>query len=130
PGGLMTPQEFWLATEGGSGSLVYLEPLRRDQTVANFGYAAFEEALRKLAHQVRAKLPAGGSLCRRNQGDFLVYLDIDEERARAWANEVAASAALIAISTSDPAKRVPLALRARVAQLTSQTHQLSERISA
>lgn len=130
PGGMMTPQEFWDATAGGQGSLVYLEPLRRDQTIANFGYAAFEDALRKLSHQVRAKLPAGGCLCRRNQGDFLVYLNADEDVARNWANEVAASASFIALSTSDPTKRVPLALRARVAQLASQSHQLSESISA
>jgi len=129
-GGLMTPREFADATADRTGTIVYLEPLRREQLVSTYGYAAFEEAVRKLAHQVRAKLPAGGCMCRRNQGDFLVFLDVDEDFARKWATEVTASASLIAISTSDPTKRVPLALRARVALLSTQSDQLSEEIPA
>jgi len=129
-GGLMTPREFADSTADRTGTLVYLEPLRREQLVSTYGYAPFEEAVRKLAHQVRAKLPGGACMCRRNQGDFLVFLDVDEDFARKWANEVTASASLIAISTSDPTKRVPLALRARVALLTTQSHQLSEAIPA
>lgn len=129
-GGLMTPAQFSKATLEGDGALVYLEPLKRDQIVATYGLANYEAAIRKFAHQVRVKLPAGGCLCRRDQGDFLVFLDTDEEFARNWANEVAASASFIAISTSDQAKRVPLALRAKVARLTSQTDQLSPEFAA
>jgi hypothetical protein len=129
-GGMMTPREFSKTTQAADGVLVYLEPLKRDQIVAAYGVAAYEAAIRKFAHQVRVKLPAGGCLCRRDQGDFLVFLDTDEEFARNWANEVAASASFIAISTSDPAKRIPLALRAKVARLTSQTDQLSPEFAA
>lgn len=129
-GGMMTPSEFAAATQGREGSLIFLEPLRKEQVVSNYGFAAYEEAVRKLAHQVRAKLPAGSFLCRRDQGDFLVFLDTDEEFARNWANEVAASASFIAISTSDSAKRVPLALRAKVAPMTPQTNQLSAEYAA
>lgn len=129
-GGMMTPKEFSSSTEGREGTLIYLEPLRREQMIATYGFAAFEESVRKLAHQVRAKLPTGSYLCRRDQGDFLVFFDTDEEFARNWANEIAASASFIAISTSDPTKRVPLALRAKVAQLTSQSHQLSAEFAA
>ncbi len=129
-GGLMTPKEFAEATAGRQGCLVYIEPLRREQIASAYGQASLDEAVRKLAHQVRAKLPAGGSLCRRDQGDFLVFLDTEEEFARTWANEVAASASFIAIPTSDPAKRIPLALRAKVAKMTSQYNQLSAEIAA
>ncbi|MFI5386916.1 MAG: hypothetical protein ACHQ50_12450 [Fimbriimonadales bacterium] len=130
PGGIMTPQEFTQFTTRREGSLVYLEPLRREQTIAVHGFAAFEEAIRRLTHQLRAMVPSGGSVCRRDQGDFLVFLESDEEFARTWANEVAASASFIAISSSDPSKRIPLALRARVARLTTQTNQLSVEIPA
>lgn len=129
-GGLMTPVEFAEATADRKGTLVYLEPLRREQIIASHGMAAFEDAVRKLAHQIRAQLPSGSCLCRRNQGDFLVFLDTDEEFARNWANEVAASASFIAISTSDPAKRIPFALRAKVALMYTQSDQLSVEIPA
>jgi GGDEF domain-containing protein len=129
-GGLMTPLEFSRATAGRDGAYVYLEPLRKEQMITSFGFASYEEALRKLAHQVRAKLPEGSCLCRRDQGDFLVFLDAGEEFARDWANEVAASASFIALSSSETAKRVPLALRAKVAQMTPQSNRLSKEFAA
>jgi GGDEF domain-containing protein len=129
-GGLMTPHEFSKATAGREGALVYLEPLRKEQMITNYGFAAYEEALRKLAHQVRAKLPEGCCLCRRDQGDYLAFLDTTEEFARAWANEVAASASFIALTSSETAKRVPLALRAKVALIAPQSNRLSQEIAA
>jgi hypothetical protein len=129
-GGLMTPQEFSKATAGRDGALVYLEPLRREQMISTFGMASHEEALRKLAHQIRAKLPQGSCLCRRDEGDYLAFLDSNEDFARAWANEIAASASFIGLSSSEASRRVPLALRARVAQVTSQSDRLSKEIAA
>jgi GAF domain-containing protein len=128
--GLMTPAEFGRMTKTKRGSIVHLEPLKRDQMIATYGRAAFELAIRKLSRQVRAQLPPGSALCRRDQEDFLVFIDGDEEFARRWANDVAAGACFITLESTDSVKRIPLALRAKVATMTQQSHEVSEKISS
>ncbi|MEQ1932284.1 MAG: GAF domain-containing protein, partial [Fimbriimonadaceae bacterium] len=115
--GLVTPNEFQqMAT--GMGSIVQLEPLRRESILDVFGAAAFERALKDLSRSVRSRLPSGGAICRRNEGDLLVYLPgIQGESATRWANEIAASASMVAVCSADGTKRAPLGIRAKAAAI-------------
>lgn len=120
-GGLMTPLEFSLATAGQAGCLVHLEVLMP----AARGSESFQLAVRKFGNQIRAKLPSGACLCRRDENDFVAFLSTDEAQARTWANEITASASLIGVVSGDGASRIPLAIRARVAHLSSQSNEIS-----
>lgn len=126
PEGLMTPGEFHEMVSRHSGCLVYLEVLRRDDLVERFGAPAVDIATRKFASRMRSRLPAGGALCRRDEGDYIVFLrDMDETFARSWANDAAASASMIGITTPDGRARIPLALKAKVAAIEQQFDQFS-----
>lgn len=113
--GLATPKEFQKrVAEAGEGCMVVLEPLRKDELVEAYGHPAVELALRTLAHRLRPTLPAGGILCRRAEGDFLVFLrETEIEFARRWANEAAATASTVPVATPDGSRRMPLAVRAK-----------------
>jgi GGDEF domain-containing protein len=115
--GLMTPSEFKQHVhESHSGCIVVLEVLRKEQLIHSFGRPVVEHAQRQLALRLRAKLPVGGSLCRRSQGDFVAFLPkYTEEFARRWANEVSATASLIGLRTPDGKARIPFAIRAKAA---------------
>ncbi len=115
--GLVTPNEFQKIAIG-TGSIVQLEPLRKENILEVFGTASFERALKDLSRIVRSRLPSGGAICRRNQGDLLAYLPgIQGEDASRWANEVAASASMVAINAADGSRKTPLGVRAKAAQV-------------
>ncbi|MFY9234377.1 MAG: GAF domain-containing protein [Fimbriimonadaceae bacterium] len=117
-GGLVTPREFQrvLATQK-QGYLVYLEPLRKEQLIDAFGRPAVAHALHKCGRRIRSKLPLGGAICRRSEGDFMAYLPVaTEQAAETWANAVSALS-MLGITTPDGSAKIPLALRARVAPL-------------
>jgi hypothetical protein len=124
--GLMTANEFQhFVTETGEGTMVVLETLRKDHLYDTFGKPAIDHALRRLALRMRAKLPQGGALCRRANGDFAAFLvGCDEPFASSWANEMAAVASMIGLKTPDGRARIPLAVRAKVAKLTKKTPDL------
>lgn len=125
--GLMTPKEFHEFAGKHQGCLVYLEVLRREELVTKFGTAGVSHTIRGFASRMRAMLPAGSALCRRDEGDYVVFLrDIDDAFARNWANDVAATASMIAFKTPDGRAKIPLALRAKVAPVGQQIHQISE----
>jgi hypothetical protein len=130
--GLMTANEFQrFVTETGEGCMVVLETLRKDQLFESFGRPAVDHALRQLAIHMRARLPQGGALCRRINGDFAAFLvGCDEAFASSWANEVAAGASMIALRTPDGRARIPLAIRARVARVTMKTPGLFSEVVA
>ncbi len=119
PEGLANPTEFQAAvTQHPAGCLVYLEPLRLEETIENFGRPAVDHALRTLAVRLLGQLPAGGLLCRRREGDLVAYLrDVDESFARRWANESTAVASMVPLRTPDGRARIPFGLRAKVARL-------------
>lgn len=127
-GGLATPTEFQQrVNEQGDGCLVVLEPLRRVELTEQYGAPVVETALRTLSRRVRGRLPAGGFLCRRNEGDLVAFLpDCAEPFARQWANEVASLAAMIGVGTPDGRSRDPLGLRARVAAKTPYSNQIPD----
>ncbi len=129
--GVMNPREFQTHVGTSAGSLVVLEALRRDQLVESLGRAAVNHALRKFARRVRARLPVGGAVCRRPEGDYLVFLPgFAETAASRWANELSATASMIGLRTPDGSTKIPLALRAKVAEISPQTHQFFQQITA
>lgn len=122
-GGLMTPGEFQRSIQqaserGQTGCLVYLETVRRDQIVERVGRPAFDQAVREIARRLRGRLPVGSSICRREQGDFIVFLrGLDETAASSWANEATAIASFVGLAVPASPQRVPLAMRAKVAKV-------------
>lgn len=114
-GGLTTPLEFHELTKQG-GILVYLEPTKREAMIETFGRPALDQALRVYARRIRGRLPAGGAVCRRHQGDLVALLrGVSREFATSWANEAAASAALVGVRAGEGRGAAPLAIRAKVA---------------
>lgn len=120
--GLMTAKEFQSAVAAaGEGWLVYLEPLKKGEILETFGRPALMRAQRTFARKLRAKLPVGGMLCRRTEGDFVAFLPGSSEPfAHSWANEAAAMASMVAIEGAG-GMRKPLALRARSAPIRSES---------
>lgn len=118
--GLVTPREFQrLLKEATTGCLVYLEPLRKDSLVEVYGAPAIEIALRKLGRRLGSRLPYGGAICRRAEGDYVALLPGTEAHASAWANDAAATASMIGLTTPDGSAKIPLALRAKVAPVNT-----------
>lgn len=131
PEGVMTPAEFSKKAASGKGALIYLEPLRREQLAETFGKSALHLAIRKFVGQLRRKLPKGGCICRRDEGDYVVFLPTSSiAKATTWANDAAASAAMIAVRTADGSAKIPLALRAKVAMLDRQEDEVFDAITA
>ena len=130
--GLATPREFWeIIKRSGVGHLVYLEVPRREEMAKTYGSPAIDHAIRRFAVRMRAELPEGAAICRRDQGDYVVYLrSTDEQYVRAWANDVTALASMVGVRTLDGRSRIPLALRAKVALVNQQNHQLSREKAA
>ena len=119
--GIMLPAEFRAHMSNRAGFLVLLEPLKRDQLKETYGKPAMQFAYRQFATRVRAKLPTGGAICRKGEGGFVAFLPgANEEFARSWANDAAATASLIGLKTPDGSSRIPLAMRAKVAPMTRQ----------
>jgi len=129
--GLMTPREFQQRVqETGAGCIVVLETLRKKQLSEAFGKPAIEHAQRQLALRIRSKLPVGGCICRRSQGDYAVFLPgCDEPFARSWANEIAALASMIGLRTPDGKSKIPLAVRGKAAKI-ERTQQIAEEVGS
>ncbi|MBC8066452.1 MAG: hypothetical protein H7Y17_16595, partial [Chlorobia bacterium] len=131
PEGVMTPGEFGKRVQGATGSFVYLQPLRKEQLTETFGKPAIDQALRKFVSQLRRSLPKGGCICRRDEGDYVVFLPkVGVEKASSWSTEVTASSAMIAIRTPDGSAKIPLALRAKVAAIDRQDSGVFDAITA
>lgn len=132
PSGLANPAEFHDAVRGRQdGRLVYFEVLRRDELIERFGLPALEQALQRLSSRLRAQLPAGGLVCRRQEGDFIAFVRTDDEEfARLWAGRVAAQASLVCLASADGRHKAPLAVRAKVATIAPQTHQISQEVAS
>lgn len=131
PEGVMTPAEFSKRVQGAKGSFVYLEPLRREQLADTFGKSAIDLALRKFVSQLKRSLPKGGCVCRRDEGDYVVFLPkVSVEKASSWANDVTATSAMIPVKTADGSAKVPLALRSKVAAIDRQDSEVLDAISA
>lgn len=118
--GLVTPREFQMLIDGPmEGSLVYLEPLKKDHLIEIYGSPAIEIALRKLGRRLGSRLPYGGALCRRAEGDFVALVPGSESYASAWANDAVATASLFGLTTPDGSAKIQLSLRAKVAPLNT-----------
>jgi GAF domain-containing protein len=132
PEGLATPKEFFeIVSTNGAGHLVYLEVIGQNEIAETFGKPAIEHAVRKFAVRLRSELPAGASMTRRNEGDYVVFVpNQDEDYVRRWANDATTLASLIGVRTPDGQTRIPLALRAKVAPINQQNNRFSTLRSA
>lgn len=126
--GIMTPTEFFDSVrQGRRGHMVYLNLPKRESLVERYGSPAVELATRRLLRRLRAKLPVGGGICRRDEGDYVAFLPtLEPDAARRWANEAAATASMIGLATPDGRDRIPMALRSKVAIFDPQSHQVSQ----
>lgn len=126
--GVMTPQEFANAVRaGGSGHFVYFEVPRRSELADEYGKPAVEAALKRITHRLRIRLPGTGGLCRRDEGDYVAFIPIqDTEQARRWANDTVGLLNGLNLATSDGRQKLPLTLRAKVAPFSPQKNQVSE----
>lgn len=132
PLGVMTPSEFFgKVRAGGAGHFVYFDFLNRDNLMKEYGRPALDSAMRKLTHRLRSRLPSGGGMCRRDEGDFVVYLaGQEDDSAQRWANEAAAMLNGLDLRTPDGRHRLGLTVRAKVAPFAPQNSQVSARRSA
>lgn len=130
--GLATPAELQgAAAECEAGVLVHLEPIRRTQVIESIGKPAFDSAMRQYARKVHLQLPANSLIARRDEGDMVVLLrGVSLEFARSWANEAAALASFIGVKLLDSDARVPLPMRAKVAQIGKQNGLISEPVAS
>lgn len=113
--GIMTPGEFMRSVEGTPGSFVLIEPLKREELEQEFGRPAIEMMMRSITRRIRQRLPVTGRMCRRTEGDFIVFLpNVSEDYCRSWANDAIAHVSLMGLTTPDGRRKIPMAMRAKV----------------
>lgn len=127
PLGAMTPKEFYESVrKGGAGYFVYFDLTNREQLQKEFGKPAIDAAMRKITHRLRVRLPSGGGMCRRDEGDFVAYLaGVSDDTAQRWSNEAAAALNGLNLTTPDGRHRLGFLVRAKVAPFTPQKSQVS-----
>lgn len=112
--GLVTPHELQEALATEMGSLIVLDPLRKEEFKREHGADGLELCIRKFAARLRAIAPSGSLVCRR-ENDIVVFVPNTQEAfARTWANEAAATAAMTHFRSTDGSKSLPFAVRAKV----------------
>ncbi len=121
--GLASPKEFIKSLQTVSdGVIVAVEVPAIDELRRRFGSAALAQALNRASRMLSAKAPPGSLVCRRAEGDFFILIrGTAQQEAQSWANEIAASAALITLNSPDGSQRLSLALRAKVLEEAGQT---------
>jgi GGDEF domain-containing protein len=128
PLGAMTPTEFYGAVrKGGSGHFVYFDIVNREPLQKEFGKPAVDAAMRKITHRLRMRLPSGGGMCRRDEGDFVAYLNgQSDDAATRWGNDAAALLNGLNLTTPDGRHKLGFVVRAKVAPFAPQKPQVSE----
>ncbi|MFM9872227.1 MAG: GAF domain-containing protein [Fimbriimonadaceae bacterium] len=128
PLGAMTPTEFYAAVRsGGSGHFVYFDIVNREPLLKEFGKPAVDAAMRKFTHRLRMRLPSGGGMCRRDEGDFVAYLSgQSDDAANRWGNDSAGVLNGLNLTTPDGRHRLGFIVRAKVAPFAPQKPQVSE----
>ncbi len=124
--GLLTSSEFLgFVSDHPAGCIILLEPIKLDRLEETFGRPELSHAIRQLAGRLRSKLPAGGALCRKPEGSFVAYLPhATRDVAALWANDATAMASMIGLKTPDGSSRIPLGLRAKVAEFGKQEDEI------
>lgn len=112
--GLVTPSEMERVLRRDSGSLIVLDPLRKEELAREYGPEALDHCLRRFAAKARTLAPFGSLVCRR-ETDLVVFIpDSEEDVARNWANEAAANAAMTIVRAPNDGRVIPFGLRAKV----------------
>ena len=80
--------------------------------------------MRTLGLRIRPHIPAGSLMCKHPDGLIMVYLlGAEKEAATLWANDLVAKGIGTDIKTPDGTAKMPLQLRAKVANLSPQFNQ-------
>lgn len=122
PSGFLTPSEFQNEVLSISpdtfASIVYVEPLRFNDLLEEVGQPTIELASRQLGLLIKRLAPNNARLCRKADGSYAVLLpEMRLSDSQLWANELMAVAAMRVYDSSETFAPVPLAVRARVADL-------------
>ncbi len=127
--GLLSVSEFQrqvIELKAERACLVYIEPLHFEESEETVGRAAVEHAARQLGLLARRHAPRDAQICRKGDGSFIVLLpETDLDTAEKWANQISALAAMRSTETSDGRSKVPLAVRARVADLQAKPEEMA-----
>ncbi len=128
PLGAMTPTEFYATfRKGGAGHFVYFDIVNREPLQKEFGKPAIDAAMRKITHRLRMRLPSGGGMCRRDEGDFVAYLSgMTDDTASRWGNDSAGLLNGLHLTTPDGRHKLGFIIRAKVAPFAPQKPQVSE----
>ncbi len=127
--GLLTVKEFQSEIQNLNvqpACLVYVEPLHLNAE-QEVGGVLMARVARELGLLLRRYAPIEARICRRATGSYIVLLPgYDESTAQRWANEVTALSAMRSVEGEEGTVKVPLAIRARVADLYRKVETLQE----
>lgn len=128
--GLLTVPEFQrevFENPADKSCIVYVEPLHFAELEQSIGTAALELASRHLGLLVKRHSPFGSKICRKSDGSLMILLvNSTLEQAQSWAAEITALAALRSYERVPGSEAVPLAVRARAADLSSKPETIQE----
>jgi len=129
--GSLSGPAFVQYMQGREGCLAVLEVLHVAKLAKSHGREQLEQAISKLQRRLLRQLPPQSVLCRRNMGEFLVFLcETSRDGALQWAASATASAALIGLQDDDGNNPKPLALRSKVAEITQSSLRESAGLAA
>ncbi len=132
--GLLTVAEFQravLSLTSQQACIVYFEPLRFADMEDEVGRPAIEMAVRQLGLLLRRHAPTHAQLCRKAEGGFVVLVpDTTFAQASSWATEMAALAAMRSVEAPNGGAAIPLAVKARAADLNEKIESREEIIDS
>lgn len=127
--GLVSVAEFQkevLEHPADQACIVYLEPLHFEELTSTVGTAALELAGRQLGLLIKRHAPDSAQICRKSDGNFMVMLpDITLQQAEQWANEITALSAMRTLERGDKETAIPLAIRAKAADLSQKPERIA-----
>jgi GAF domain-containing protein len=130
PRGLLTIAEFQRAVVNVASKeacLVYFEPIQFAELEEEVGKPAIEIAIRQLGLLLRRHAPTNAQICRKAEGSFVVLLpEATFSAAQSWANEIAALAAMRSVDAPNGRASIPLAVKARAADLNERLETRNE----
>jgi len=102
------------------GCIVYIEPLRFQELENELGKPTLELAARQLGLLIHRHSPRKARICRKSDYSFVVLLPgTTLQEAQEWANHIMAMAAMRSYESYTEKMPVPLAVRARPADLNA-----------
>ncbi|HWP31101.1 MAG TPA: GAF domain-containing protein [Fimbriimonadales bacterium] len=121
--GLLSVTEFqkeMMEISNRGGCIVYIEPLRFRELENELGKHTIELAARQLGLLIHRHSPRTARICRKSDYSYIVLLpDTTLQEAQEWANHIMTLAAMRSYDSYTERTPVPLAVRARPADLNA-----------